>query len=398
MHQVDVNDESILSKDTFHKLRANSPASGWFPALQDLSWCITRSNLPHVDLFFSPHLKTISISMPWAWRNSNIPHDALPAIASIISALPVSALQVLIVDVDRRMRPSQYFKDPLSSVVLRCGPSLVEFTSTIPLSEAAVDHLIRLPHLSIWHIEGPPPSYTASSLPLAFPPLTGLTLGEGAEHGWISLLKRLEDGGSTVQGVTPLSKVKKSLKHLIIEYLPVPIIDISFTSPIQIFQNLVDLNVDACCGDEHNGKCTFKLNNNDVTVFAMALPRLEYFLLEPGCFQNTCATTVACLLPISVHCLKLQQLEIHFNTTNIVDDLRTISEDPKYQELRSLPRCSLNHLDTWRTPLTLDEPDFEIVANGMIDIFPSLEGCAGWGEFEGTWHGLSNRIAELREL
>jgi hypothetical protein len=126
----------------------------------------------------------------------------------------------------------------------------------------------------------------------------------------------------------------------------------------------------------------------------MALSQLESLLLGYPCFDNTCATTVACLLQISVHCLKLRSLQIHFNTTNIVGDLKNVSEDSRFQELRPLPRCTLSCLDVGKMPLTLDETGFETMVNGMVDIFPSLKRCAG---VEETWNELSRRITELQE-
>jgi len=45
-----------------------------------------------------------------------------------------------------------------------------------------------------------------------------------------------------------------------------------------------------------------------------------------------------------------RRLEIHLNTTNIIDDFKNISEDYLFQELRSLPRCTLTHLHTDRIP------------------------------------------------
>ena len=113
----------------------------------------------------------------------------------------------------------------------------------------------------------------------------------------------------------------------------------------------------------------------------MALPQLQSLLLGYPCGKNTCATTVACLLPISVHCPKLQSLNIHFNTTTIVDDLKNISEDPQFQELPSLQKCTLWRLDIREMPLTFDEPNFKAVALGVVDIFPNLERCQGWDDF-----------------
>ena len=126
----------------------------------------------------------------------------------------------------------------------------------------------------------------------------------------------------------------------------------------------------------------------------MALSQLEFLLLGNTCPENTCATIVACLLLISVYCLKLGRLEVHFNTTNIIEDLKNISEDPRFHGLRSLPRCALTRLDVWSTPLTLGAPGFETVVNWMVDILPSLEFCQG---FEHVWGGLNREIAEHRK-
>ena len=395
MRQVHLGDQSAIVGDTLYKLRQGLPSGGWFPALQDLSLSITESNLPYTDLFFSPHLKKISIYMLWSRRRPEVPHDTLAAVASTISALPTSALQSLSVDVGCSARPA-CFKDSLSSVVLRCGSSLTEFTSTVPLSDAATNHLIRLPRLRTWHIEGPPPRHSTSSLSLIFPPLTELTLGEGAARGWLSLWERPEDGASTMQDVSPTSRVKDSLKSLNIKDLSILIINTSLTSQIRTFRNLVHLWIRGYCPDEdEGGQCIFGLNNDDVTNLAVALPQLESLSLGVPCPKNTCATTVVCLLQISVHCVKLEELEIHFNSTSIVGDLKNISMDPQFQDLRSLPKCPLSCLYVNGIPLALGEPGLETVVDGMIVIFPSLTQCTG---LEWCWNEVSERIRELRKL
>ena len=206
---------------------------------------------------------------------------------------------------------------------------------TVPLSEAAVNRLIQLPHLRILRIAGPPPRYSTASLPLVFPPLVELTLGEDTARGWLSLFKRLEHEGSATRDVTPSSTVGQSLKSLVIVNTPGPTIDDTTTTSVQIFRNLVDLRLEDHCHDEDDeGQCAFKLSDDDVAKLSMDLPHLESLLLGHACHENTCATTVACLLPLSFHCLKLQQLEVHFNTLNIINDLKNVSEDPRFQELR----------------------------------------------------------------
>ena len=317
-----------------------------------------------------------------------VPRHFLPVIASTISTIPTASLQFLSVHVGHRGIPPAYLKDPLSSVVLRCGPSLTEFSSPIPLSDVAITHLIHLPNLHTWHTEHPPPNYPASSLPLVFTPLKKLTLGEGAARGWLSLFNRLGNCVSPTQDVTPLSRVGGSLESLHVGNFPNPIIGVSFASIIQRFRNLTYLNVNVDCYDEVHKQCVFKMNDDSIFKLAMALPRLESLLLGYPCHRNTCHTTVACLLPISVHCARLQSLEIHLNTTNIVDDLKNISEDPRFQGLRLLRKCTLSYWDVRDMPLTLNDSGLEIVARGMMDIFPDLVCCEGW-------HELSWKIAEL---
>jgi len=383
----------ILEEETFKKLRLNSPPGGWFPALQDLSLYITESNLPYANLFLSPNLKRISIYVSWPWNNTAHPLGALQTLASITSTLPTSSLERISVGTNHQAMPWAHLRDSFSSIILRCGPSFTECDSPIPLSNAALDHLIHLPHFHTWRIHGPPPAYPTSSLPLVFPPLRELTLGKGAACGWLPLLRRLEGGSSTTQGVTPLSKAKEFLKVLNVRDVSGINIGASFVSTIQCFRNLVHLNAGVHC-EYSRGECIFKLNNDNVTELAMALTQLESLLLGRPCSKNTCLTTVACLLQISVHCRKLEELDIHFNTTNIVNDFKNILEDPRFQQLLSLPKCRLMSLHVYLTPLSLDESDFEIVGNGMVDIFPSLMDLDALG---GDWLGPSMKIMDLQE-
>ena len=384
MRTLNTEERSGLEESATRQFRLNAPAGGWFPALRILHCTITAHNLPYTDLLFSPHLEEVSIYFQ-QWGPSEVPRNLLPALVSTISALPTSALKSLWVS---RVEPSTDIEDSISSVVLRCGPPLTRLTTAYKLSDAAVNHLIQLPHLHLWLSHGPPPNYSASSLPLVFPPLKHFTVEEGATLQWLSLFQRLEDRVSATSEVTPLSRVKESLKSLHIEGYPGPTIDASFTSPIRMFRNLIRLGVSALCRQD---QCNFKLNNGDVTELAMSLPQLENLLLGYACPENTCATTAACLLPISVYCVGLDELEIHFNTTNIVDDLKNIPMDPRFLELRSLPRCKLRRLRANKMPLVLDGSDFQAVVDGMRDIFPSIQHIDGpigaWSELSGKLQG-----------
>ena len=341
-------------------------------------------------MFFSPGLKSIRISTESPWN----PNGILPA-GNFHPAGPSRTLESgeLVTTFTRSgpIIPWTDVRDFLSSEVLRYKPCLTSFICEIPLSDAAQNHLIRLPHLRTFEIHCAPPNCPTSSLPLGFPPLRKLTVGGDVAHEWFSLIESLENGDFPAQGTAPLPGVRQSLKFLNVPRRP--IIDSSFISSIQPFLNLVHLAVDPLCIDQDNhseGKCVFILNDDDITKLAVALPQLVVLFLGQPCLGNTCATTVNCLIHVSTCCVRLLLLEVHFNTANIVGDFKNLSETPQFKELPSLPRCAVSHLRPGRMPLTLDESGFETVANGMARIFPSLKGCAGGGE---GWDEVDRRIS-----
>lgn len=383
-----MDERDFFGEDTIRQFRLNAPARGWFPALRNLSWTISTAHLPYVDLFLSPHLNSVQIHIPPSWSYYGFPCEILPALNSTISALPASALQRLSIDAGASLANAfwAHFKDSFSSVVLRCGPSLVSLVSQIPLSDEAFDHVIRLPHLRTLHVECPPPNCSPSSPPLVFPPLIDFGLGAASTSGWLSLFRQLEVHTSATQDMTPFSRMKESLRALS-TYAPstAHMINDSLISATRMFRNLVYLDVGSYCDYR---QCAFKLNNENVAELSIALPQLKRLDLGSPCYENTCATTVACLFLISIHCLGMIDMKIHFNTTDIVGDLKNISVDPRFQELRTLPRCQLWYLDVSDAPLVLDETDFEFVVDGMKDIFP----CLRWFGGPDLWDKLSKKL------
>lgn len=92
-------------------------------------------------------------------------------------------------------------------------------------------------------------------------------------------------------------------------------------------------------GDE--GGCTFKLNNDDdhggghgPASFGVAPPRTPVFRNHLRHDRR---------LPHSDR-IELEKLEVHFNTTNIVDIIKNVAGNPRFEELRSLPGWMLSYL------------------------------------------------------
>lgn len=383
MREVGVGYLALEAK-TLQLLLLKAPPGGWFQGIRYIDWDVSPATIPYAHIFFSPQLKTLNVYGAWHTTPTAL---ELSNTASVFSQIPASALQTLTLRFNVPTGSSPDFDQSLRSVVLRCGSSLTQFTATIPLSDAAVNHLFDLPHLKFVKIADFPPPHRNASFPKFFPPLTALfIIGRGAGE-WNNLFIELERGVSAAQQVAPLFKMKESLRSLWFKMPYGSEIGSPFTV-IRTFRNLSSLDVDHVCDQDYQGLCSFKMDDSNVAELAATLPHLRSLILGSPCSTNTCATTVACLLQLSVRCPKLEALCIHFNTTNIVNDLEDTLYDPRFQELRSLPRCSIERLTTGEIPLFIDEPGLQVVEEGLVDIFPNLVFCDGSEE----WRVVAYRI------
>ena len=114
-------------------------------------------------------------------------------------------------------------------------------------------------------------------------------------------------------------------------------------------------------------------------------------------FQNS-STTVSCHLTSSVHSKHLRGVWIHFNATNLVDNIRFLSEDPGLRGLREHPtRCPLKHFDArrFRFP-NVKDLDITTIPEGFMNIFPSISAIASTSDT--GWSMLESRVYKLREM
>jgi len=119
-------------------------------------------------------------------------------------------------------------------------------------------------------------------------------------------------------------------------------------------------------------------NVNDLTP---ALPRLKTLEFGTPCGLNSCETTVASLLSISVRCLDLTVLSTHFHTLTIVKDTQRLLDEGSG---RGKAKCKLENLWVGFMPLEIRSEDIGIIATGLKAIFPSLTRAG----YEGRWREL----------
>ena len=368
-----------LSDNTLHQLSSNSPGGVLFPRLKWLCWDVHETSITPTffRLFLSPHLKRVILC---SYEFSDIPSGQLAGLVQIISFLPTS-IEDLTISCGRG--DEEPLKDVISSFLCRSGSSLRRFHSNLPLSEAAIHHLMQLPHLCSWVIvQGVPRTISPSILP----PLEKIHLREQVALPWLRLIASQEEGvlqnGSTP--TTSHTNIRETLRSLICPGNT--IIDSTFLSSILKFRNLVTLYVNAHCYGVEG--CIFHLTDDGVENLAATLCRLKSLRLGQICGSNSCNTTIASLLSISVHCLDLTFLETHFNTLTIVGDIQRLLDGGSGD---GNTKCGLPELVVGCLPLEVRGEDIETIVAGFKAIFPCL---TNFVDDEGHWYELRSKLRD----
>ena len=379
MRRLSLSGSDDYASDTLLRLSSNSPGGLLFPKLESLSWYIhtAPSALPFFHLFLSPHLQRVDIHgyLP------DILERVLTPLTQMISLLPTSLQYLSIMCGQLEDEP---FRDAISSLVCRCGPLLRSLETSVSLSEAAINHIMHLPNISHWTLAKEPPRVVPTPV---LPSLESIRLYEPEALPWLHLLawheRDLLRNDSTLP--TPYTSIRERLKCL--ECLGT-IVNTTFVSSVVRFPNLVILNVYTECYGA--GGCIFRLTDDDMEDLAASVPHLKTLQLGLPCWLNSCNTTVASLMSISVHCLDLTVLQTHFNTRTIVSDMQRLVSGGIG---RDKVKCKLQRMMVRCLPLEVAGEDIETVAMGFKVIFPCLTGLWSQGS---DWERLRSKIAGLR--
>ena len=377
------------------------PADDPFPNLRELHGWIEPTLLRFLHHFISHRLTVFSVHVD---TNDQLGCSEYGSLTDAISAIPGSSLQRFSLGDHRWENASIKFKQEVSAMVLRCGPALNHLDAGVELSEQALLHVIQLPHLRTLKLTHEPPPDFANVMSLqdtiVFPALESLTLASPTTHAWLPFLNDLLWRHPTVTASRgpgqPQSEIgiHSTLKELYCWYGEAS--KKTIVKQALAFRNLTTLEVGGCCLIEG---CSFDLTDDDVTAITKALPRMQKLMLGHPCGLNTCQTTFRSLLALSANCTGLTDLVIHFNTINIVEDVKSVLETPDVQKR---PRCRVRSLPVFLAPLVVDGPDIDVLAKGLMFVFPSLGNspvCPIMGvNASSAWLRVNAAISRLRGL
>lgn len=388
----------------FLQLLFGLPADDPFPNLRELHGWIEPALLRFLHRFVSPRLEAFSVCVD---TEDRLGCSGYGSLTDAISVIPGASLRRFSLGEYQWENASTKFKHAVSTMVSRCGPALDYLNAGVELSEQAILHVMQLPHLHTLKLtHESPPDITDAFLrdTIVLPSVHSLTLATPTAHAWLPFLNDLRWRCSTPTATWGLGQpqvqigIHSSLEELHCGCGEAP--KRAIVRQALAFTNLTTLEVGRFCPAD---RCNFDMTDDDLTALTKALPRLQKLLLGHPCWLNACQTTFRGLMTLSTSCAGLTELIVHFNTINIVEDVKSLleSEDPTVQALRKGPRCAVTSLPVFLAPLAVEKPDTDVLAKGLLFVFPKLRNIpvcpGGSGAASSAWLRVSAAVPRLKE-
>ena len=365
-------------------ISANVPSGFLCPQLRKVAWT-SWGQRTFNNLFVSSRLT--------AFEFSSRDIEAIAGLASVMTELQTPCLRTLNIEFSPLEDPlSTNVTTALSSFVLRCGSLLTEIVILVPLTDAAIRHIMQLPELTLWETKSRPPDVPGLSPLDTFPKLERIYLRSVEAINWLPFFKTDTYRASSNQ-VTHVPRNRgpyQTLTTIYCDYAASCQVNAAFMSPVMLFRGLNTLHLEWICS---TGWCGFRLTDDDVGEMAAALPNLTALDLGSICSADSCQTTVASLLIISTCCKHLKVLRTHFRTGNLLHDLDSMPSNPRLHGLFQLPRCRVRGLCLSNAPVRMGSDCYKRVAEGFISIFPSIDWVYGNGR---VWPLVDKELERLR--
>ena len=170
MRRLHFNSHCGVSDQVLRMISVNSSNEVLCPRLRELYW--ETWSYPLERHFLSPHLRDFSFP---CFHLGQVPDEILSNLTSVIAELETSSLRSLRITIPQGPT-SVGLESAVSSAILRCGSSLTTLSVPTPLSDAAIQHIMRLPKLARWSARNGPPGVSDLPPSDAFPQLEALEL------------------------------------------------------------------------------------------------------------------------------------------------------------------------------------------------------------------------------
>lgn len=343
------------------------------PNLQSLEWYSATDTFAYINLFRSPRLTSLNVRV--------IPN--IPNIVPILVSLPVETLEELrFLD----LSGDRAVQDAISNSVLGTKATLRSIEVSSDLSDAAIRHVVRLPNLSDARVRFANLDRGAAFPDSSFPSLRTLETRVDRDGGWKYLVKDAINLESIVlyslTAVHPEETmdifellIKRGFHRTMhrLSFAPSEPCDLTplVLAPFHNFRSLTRLAVTPPCEPT---QCKSQLTDDALGQLAKALPQLvELFLGGVPCGSPTRGITFAGLRFLSVHCVHLETLQVHFSTLEIPTDIpEDVLSKPPDQAPLGPNYCRLLRLVVGGLPISASGKSPLIIAYFLYQLFTRL--------------------------
>ncbi|KAF9792958.1 hypothetical protein BJ322DRAFT_90657 [Thelephora terrestris] len=360
------------SSRAWRELRALRPAD-LLPNLRSLEWYSAADTFVYINLFLSPRLTSLNVHV--------VPD--VPNVGPILDFFPVETLEELRFQDSSGDRAVQ---DAISKLVLKTTAALRSIVVSSDLSDAAIQHVTRLPNLSDASVTFANLDRLSVSPDAGTFPLRTLETRVDGAGGWKYLLHNVKNLDSAVLFSSTVFQPEEivavfgflidkgfhqTLRRLFFAVQNQCDLTPQVLAPLHKFESLTTLSVTSFCGPI---QCKSRLTNEALAQLAEALPQLvKLFLGAAPCATSTGEITLAGLRPLSTHCIHLETLQIHFSAFDIPSDIPDDAlSSPSDQEPPGPNHCHLSQLVVGALPVSTSENSLLIVAYFLHQLFPRL--------------------------
>ncbi|KAF9786414.1 hypothetical protein BJ322DRAFT_1059470 [Thelephora terrestris] len=148
-----------------------------------------------------------------------------------------------------------------------------------------------------------------------------------------------------------------------------------------------------------SNQCKFLLSDDDVSTIATAMPDLVELHLGGVPCASEVDVSINGIAVLAANCLKLTELQIHFDTARFIEKALDVSSEPTLPSQLTQSSCKLTQLIVGRISLSNGMNGYWTVATALLQIFPNL-GSIKYSQhtFNGDWGEVMRIIKVQRKV
>ena len=379
------------SSATYHLLSMQTPTLGHIvlPNLLHIGWSSSWELMPFLRLFLSPKLVNVRILFP-----DRHPHLYRLAVVPLIPTKRLVHLELIWVPPGN----DTSLLDALRNLLDEASGTLrsVSWGGEIPTT--IFDKLLRLRDLRYLDVELP--STPISPPEVALPSLEELVVRAGGVSSWLNIFEKIPNPAlqdlkiSFMEGAPPAYlqalgySLKDANKGQNLTRFRCSWEDAITITEVELYPLLSFERLTALVLHSRSQECTVQLDDPFVCRLAKALPRLEILRLGDAPPNAVTNVTVESLVALSMNCVDLDFLRIHFDVTSIPS--RSTYENSQMRK----SSCKLRTLSVGSQPPPSSDDDILRLAFAIAHIFPHVEDIRRYGE---GWRKVNQHLELFRE-